>query len=463
MASSMDGMFFARHLISQRSAWPVAVVSLVLLAGGASPALGQAPAADSAEQGSIPMQKLDLAAPLDGQKQVSPAGAPVAKPPAEQSPFMRDSRFGGVVRTYYFNRDKFDSSRSVAWALGGWLNYRSGYLADLLRLGATVYTSQPLYAPDDRDGTSLLKPGQDGFTVLGQIYGEVKFAERIFGAIGRKEYETPYVNKNDNRMTPQTFEGATVYGRAGGKDGRPEWRFGGGYLSKIKTRNSDEFVWMSRAVGASVDRGTYLAGVNFESRDFSLGAINYYSDDIINIFYAEGAYGLKLDGGNKLKLGAQFSNQDSTGDNLLRGSAFSNHQWGFKADLSAGSALLTAAYTDTGNGPDLRSPWGAYPGYTFVQVQEFNRSNESALMFKGWYDFSRRGAQGLSAYALYVHGAGRESPFHNEDEYDLNLQWTPKAGMLKGTSFRLRYARVAQRGGGDPAINDFRIIVNYDF
>jgi hypothetical protein len=27
----------------------------------------------------------------------------------------------------------------------------------------------------------------------------------------------------------------------------------------------------------------------------------------------------------------------------------------------------------------------------------------------------------------------------------------------------MRYAHVSQRGGGDPAINDFRVIVNYDF
>jgi hypothetical protein len=458
MASIRSRSLLRNWSISNLAAWPIALTNLMVLAGTMTPGLGQAQSADSAEQGTIPIYKMDMAAPEPG-----PAPAASAEKTSEQSPFIRDSKFSGVVRTYYFNRDKYDNSRSEAWALGGWLNYQSGYLADLLRVGATVYTSQPLYAPADRDGTSLLKPGQDGYTVLGQIYGEVKFAERIFGAIGRKEYETPYVNKNDNRMTPQTFEGATAYGRAGGKDGTPEWRFGGGYLTKIKTRNSDEFVWMSRAAGASVDRGVYLAGANFENKDFSLGAINYYSEDIINIFYTEGAYGLKLDGGNKLKLGAQFSNQGSTGDKLLTGSAFSNHQWGFKADLSAGSALLTAAYTDTGKGPDMRSSWGAYPGYTFVQVQEFDRSKESALMLKGLYDFSKHGAEGLSAYALYVHGAGRQSPSYNEDEYDLNLQWTPKAGRLKGTSFRVRYAHVAQRGGGDPAINDFRIIVNYNF
>ena len=39
----------------------------------------------------------------------------------------------------------------------------------------------------------------------GVLGGEIKFTDRIFGAFGRKEYETPYINKNDTRMTPNTF------------------------------------------------------------------------------------------------------------------------------------------------------------------------------------------------------------------------------------------------------------------
>jgi hypothetical protein len=291
----------------------------------------------------------------------------------------------------------------------------------------------------------------------------VKFADRVFGAIGRKEYETPYMNKNDTRMTPNTFEGVTAYGSAGGEDGAPKSHFGGGYITKIKQRNSDEFVWMSRAAGARADRGVYVAGGNFEHKDVSFGAINYYSQDIINIFYTEAAYGLKLANGNKLKLSAQFSNQGSVGGNLLTGEAFSNHQWGIKSDLSSGSALFTLAYTDTAGGVDIRNPWSGYPGYTLAQVEEFNHSGESALMLRGSYDFSKHGAAGVSAYALWVHGGGRPAPAFNEDEYDLNLQWTPTEGKLKGASFRMRYARVSQRGGGDQAINEFRIIVNYNF
>jgi hypothetical protein len=338
--------------------WPERVVirmSLVLLIGGVTPALGQAPSAESVEQGVTPMDKIDMGIPYPGQL-VFPAIAP----PEVKSPFILDSTFSAHLRTFYFNRDKYDNSRSEAWAIGGWIGFQSGYLADMFRVGAVAYTSQPLYAPDDRDGTLLLKPGQDGYTVLGQIYGEFKFTDRIFGAFGRKEYDTPYINRHDVRMTPNTFEGVTVYGKAGGKeggrDGVAEWRFGGGFISKVKEKNSDAFKWMSTVAGATGQRGVYVAGASVDGKDFSFGAINYYSDDVINIFYAEGKYSLALADGYNLKLEAQFSDQRSTGDDLLTGEAFSNHQWGIKGDMNLGAALLTVAYTD------MRSPWERVSG-----------------------------------------------------------------------------------------------------
>jgi len=437
----------------------MAAIALSLLVGGMPPAFGVEQPGDSVEQGVTLMDQTSMASPEPGQALVQ---APVE--PEKKSPFFDDSKISAQLRTFYFNSGKFDNSQSEAWTLGGSVSYKSGYLADLFKIGAVAYTSQKLYGPADRDGTLLLKPGQVSYSVLGQIYGEVKFTDRIFGAFGRKEYDSPYINKNDARMTPNTFQGVTVYGKAGEKDGGPDWRFGGGYISKIKERNSDEFVSMSVDAGASVERGVYLAGANFEQNGFSLGAIDYYSDDIINIFYTEARYALPLGEGTKLKLAAQYSGQRSTGGNLLTGSAFSTHQVGIKGDLGLGAALLTMAYTDTANGDTMRNPWSGYPGYTSVQVDYFYRASESAVLLRAGYDLSDYGLKGTSVYALMVHGSGVQAPEYNEDETDLNLQWTPdKENALRGMSFRVRYAHVSQIGGGDPVTNDFRIIVNYDF
>ncbi len=380
-------------------------------------------------------------------------------------PFFSDSKFGGQIRTFYFYRDKYDNSLSQAWAIGGSLAYRSGYLADIFAVGAVVYTSQPLYAPQSRDGTSLLQPGQDGYTVLGQAYGEVKLTDGVFFAAGRKAYETPFLNSNDTRMTPNTFEGTTLYGKVGGENDSPVWRFGTGYIWKIKPRNSDDdFIWMSKAAGATGDRGVVLGGANVDWKGLSFGAIDYYSPDVINIFYVEAKYALLKGDWYKLGVAAQYSDQRSVGEELIPGGAFAAGQWGVKTDLGLGDAVLTAGFTDvTSSTTNMQAPWSGYPGYTSVQVQDFDRAHESALILKAAYDFSNLGLKGVSAYALWAHGNGREMPSFNEDEYDLNLQWAIKEGLLKGTTFRTRYAYVSQRGGGDPNISDFRFIVNYDF
>ena len=448
------GLPYRRHRVAMRTM--LSAATLTLMGASLIPASAFA-VTDSTEQGATPVDKADMAGPFPEQPVVT---APV--PPEKRMPFFDDAKVSAQARTYYLDRDNYDDSKNEAWAIGGSATFLSGYAANLVRVGAVAYTSQPVYAPDDRDGTLLLKPDQEGYTVLGQLYGEFKLTDQLAGAIGRKEYNTPYINKNDTRMTPNTFQGVALYGNAGGKDGAAAWRYGGGYISKIKERNSDEFVWMSKDAGASVDRGVYAAGVNYNQGDLNVGAFQYYSRDIIDIFYTEAIYAMKS-AGTPLKLSAQYTNQSSTGDNLLTGSQFSANQWGVKGDLALGDAVLTLAYTTTGDGSNMRNPWSGYPGYTSVQVKDFNRAGESAIMLKAGYDLSKVW-KGGSAYALWVHGSGVDSPNYNEDEVDLNLQWTPdKATALRGMSFRVRYAHITQDGGGDPSIDDFRIIVNYDF
>lgn len=441
------------HAIWKRNAGS-ALVLAVLLGVAATSAQGKEQELNSLEPGQAPMYQLDMGGPAHV--------VDVTATKDDVSPFIRDAKFSAQLRSYYLKRENYDSSYNEAWALGGSVGLKSGYAGGWLAVGAVAYTSQPLYAPDGRDGTLLLQPGQDGYTVLGQIYAEIKFSESVFGAIGRKEYNTPYLNKNDSRMTPNTFEGGSIYGTH--KDGSGgQWKFGGGYLTKIKERNSDEFVWLSRDAGANVDRGLYVAGANYQKGDMSIGAANYYSDDIINIFYTEAKYGFPLTEAMKLKLGLQYSDQRSTGGNLLTGADFSTNQWGLKGDLNVGAALFTMAYTSTANGDNMRSPWGIYPGYTSVQVEDFNRAGESAVLIRASYDLAALGLEGLSVYALWVDGSGVKGPLYNQNEGDLNLQWTPKSGAWKGTSIRVRYAKVYQQGGGDPEKDDFRIIFNYDF
>jgi outer membrane porin, OprD family len=404
---------------------------------------------------------------------------------------LRDTQFKVNLRTFYLDRDKFDDTESEALAIGGWAGFKTGYFMDVVSLGLTGYTSQHLHGDEDKDGTLLLAPGQEGYTALGELYADIRIMDDLNLYVGRKEYDTPFINRNDVRMTPNTFEAITLQGKVklgaastggnvsgGGKstvgtgktpmgndsvapvDDRGILKYGIGYFDTIKERNSDEFVSMGEDAGADVDRGVFVGGANYQKGDFSFGAIDYYSPDLINIGYVEAKWAIPLSESWKPRLAAQFIDQRSVGDELLQDDGFSGQQFGLKAELPAGRALFTAGYTQTTGGTNMQNPWSGYPGYTSVQVEDFNREGEGAFLLRAGYDFEF--LKGLSAYALGVLGTSPDqADQYAKNEYDFNLQWAPPEGVLKGLSLRLRYAVVEQDGGGGDDLEDFRVICNY--
>src|SRR5262245_2651487 len=393
---------------------------------------------------------------------------PALKQQLKDAPaFFRDTQLDFNTRSYYFYRDRFDNSVNEAWAIGGALSYKSGWFLDRFGMGAAFYNAQRLYGPKDRDGTLLLKPGQHGYSVVGQIYGKVKLFDDHFLNLYRYEYNTPFINKNDSRMTPNTFEGYTLQGTFGGGDGAPAFQYVGGYITKIKERNADDFIWMSRAAGVNAKRGVGMAGGLFTYGKFSLGAFNYYSQDVINIFYAESRYSFPITEKFGALLAIQFTDQRNTGSDLLQGS-FSTNQVGIKGEVSYGGAVLAVGYTRANRGADVRNPWGANPSYTAVMVQPFNRAGEQAVISRLIYDFSRVGLEGVYGSVLFVHGWDRvvpstKSKVPNENEFDADLQWRPTWSFLNGFSARLRYARVQQYQGPKDTLHEYRAIFNYDF
>src|SRR5438046_3328299 len=237
---------------------------------------------------------------------------------------LKDTKFVFNLRSFYVDRSDFSGAEKQAWAIGGWVGVKTGYFLDHIAFGATVYTSNPIYAPDDRDGTTLLAPGQNGYTVLGEYYAELRIVKDVGITIGAKGYDTPFINRNDTRMTPNTFQAIVLQGRtefgtsssdapvtADGiglsKDGKSvavpsptpaqdvaAIKYGLGYFYQIKERNDSEFVSMAIDAGAPVERGVWAAGASYEKGKFNIDAIDYYSQDIINIAYAQTGFELPL-------------------------------------------------------------------------------------------------------------------------------------------------------------------------
>src|SRR5213079_2632129 len=237
----------------------------------------------------------------------------------ERRQAFKDTKFEFNLRTFYFDRSDFSGAEKQAWAIGGWVGVKTGYFLDHIAFGATLYTSNPIYAPDDRDGTTLLAPGQNGYTILGEFYAELRIVKDVGITVGARGYDTPFINRNDTRMTPNTFEAIVLQGRSkldtssnddagtptdGGiglsKDGKEvavptptptqdvaSIKYGLGYFYAIKERNDSEFVSMAQDAGADIQHGVWSAGALYEKGKFNIGAIEYYCADVINIAYAQ--------------------------------------------------------------------------------------------------------------------------------------------------------------------------------
>jgi hypothetical protein len=221
-------------------------------------------------------------------------------------PFFADTRLEARFRTYYLHKDRTGSSLgddglSEAWAMGGSIYYRPGWLEDLLQLEVAGFTSQPIYAPRDSDDTLLLAPGQEGYSVLGIANGKLRYKGTVL--TGYRQYlDLPYFNRRDNRMTPNTFESVTLEKLEG------TLKFSTGYTWNIKLRNSDEFVSLTEAIGIEKDRGSAHAGVAWDPHeDFHIGAIGGAIPDVFAGFSAELGVGRDIADGWELRLDGQFT------------------------------------------------------------------------------------------------------------------------------------------------------------
>jgi hypothetical protein len=447
----------------------LAALAWFLIMGGAVPVIGQQPHTIEAAISPTPaVAVMDLAGD-EAVSSVEQGHAPLYESFEERREWrleerrqaFQDTKFEFNLRSYYFDRRKYDGSESQAFTIGGWAGFKTGYFLDRVAFGVMGYTSQPLFADDDKDGTLLLKPGQEGYVVLGQAYADIRISDDLNLYVGRKEFDTPYLNRNDTRMTPNTFEAIALQGKIK-MDHEAVLKYGVGYFDRIKERNSDRFVSMAEDAGADADRGVFTAGAIYQRNDFSIGAIDYYCPDVINIAYAEAKAGIPIDDNWRPKVALQFTDQRSVGDDLLTGEAFSAQQIGVKAELPWKDALFTSGYTYVTDGANMQNPWSAYPGYTGVQVEDFNRAGEGAFLLRAAYKF--RPIDGLSAYALWVHGTDPAAADQfRKDEANVNLEWVPSKGPLKGLGLRVRYGRVVQHDGISDDLDDFRVICNYAF
>jgi hypothetical protein len=391
--------------------------------------------------------------------------------PPDTPPFIRDSLLQIVTRTYYLTRDNFDGSRSRAWAAGGWIAYRSGLIADLFGVHAAFYTSQRLHGLFDESGTRLLNPDQEPLNVLGQAYGRINLPGQQEIRGGRQLVDTPLINPQDNRMVPNTFEGAQLVTLP---DKTRNYDYALGYLWTVKQRDSNDFISMSDALvsGDAVNRGTPFFMVKYRPiPGLSTVFMDYYVEDFVNTGFAQAEYNFQLPKDvPQWSLGANVIDQRSVGSDLLTGSSFQTYQASAKAQVAYAGWTLFVAGSITGDGSKIFSPFGSKPNYTDMQQLSFDNAGEKAIGASLAYDFGpvfgKFGLSGLSTGVWYTHGWDALNPstgldIADRDELNLWIQYRPTEGPLKGLRVKTQYSNVWQQDNVREYQPEFRFIVDY--
>jgi hypothetical protein len=362
------------------------------------------------------------------------------------------------LRNFLMDRDYNQGADQSAWAIGASIAYATKPWYGL-SLGGSFSTSQPFfYAPTNRSGTSLLDGSQNGFSVLDQAYLKAQYGG-FSGVIGRQLIDTPFLNPNDARMIPVTYEALSLGYTMGGLS------LSLAQVQGIKGWNDTTFQSMSQAAGLKGDdEGVTMGGAVYKWGSYTVQLWDYYCHEFMNALYAQADAQWKINKDWSVSASAQAMRQQDVGE--ARGGRFYAFQAGVLGAISWRQTTLTLAYTDVASDHDMVNPWAGWPGYTSIMELDNDLAGQRTWLFTLSADLAQYGLPGFQASFTHTRatvpsGENFVTPDQLESDVDLRYYFQ---GTLKPLWIRLRAAYVDQDVaiGGD-TYTDFRLILNYDF
>jgi hypothetical protein len=230
----------------------------------------------------------------------------------------------GNLRAGYIHAEDDAGEKTDGSAIGGKLGYISpGWKG--LSAGVTFYTTGELF--DDENG-DFFSSENGSYSILGEAYAQGDFGNTML-RVGRFELETPYVDSDDVRMVPNTFQGvllsnSDITGTTFYLSHLDKWA---GWDADIPERfqeiNGDDGL---SAVGAD------YAGIEH----LQMQAWYYLVKGFANLLHLEVVYE-----GDSFDVGLQYGSQsDETNDN----SGPDGDVWGVSASYALADFTLSAAY-----------------------------------------------------------------------------------------------------------------------
>jgi hypothetical protein len=376
---------------------------------------------------------------------------------AKRSSFWSDSSIDLGIRAYELRRENAIENTAEAFAAGTQLTFRSGKWSERVSTVVSWDTSFDIDSPDGLGDTGLLGPNQSNLSVISRAWLQLELGKTAALRLYRQDFNMPYINRKDARMIPITHEAYVL--RVPGD--RLEWLVG--QVTKQKPRDSEKFLPMGEVAGVDgSDSGTTVAVARYNfSNKTTLGGVVQHTKDLFTTAYAEAIIPRTINEDWGTQFGAQLTNQRSNGEEQL--GDFSTYTWGMRGNVSYRGAILTGAYTKTGDFA-IRTPFGGTPGFTSTMLFDFDRAREEAYQIGLSLNFVRFGFPGASIAGDYTTGRDAKTnsglPVADSDVVSVTADFRPERGFLEGLWLRLRFAD-GDRGLPTADRREVRFIVNY--
>ena len=373
--------------------------------------------------------------------------------------FFTDSEVDLKLRTYYFNRDKIAQADSKALSQGVRLDFKSGYINNVIGFDASLFSAVKLAGEAGHGGTGLLRSDGDSqrsYTKLGQAYIKVKLGEHSQINAGRMVLNTPLLNDSDSRSTPSSTQaivaktnimGVNLYAISSNR-------------SSSKTNQS--FESYTDANGEDYEVNVIGGDYKFSS-GLRLKLAHAQAVDIVPQSYLNLSFPYTISNKVSVNFDLHYYSAESDGKALGHvASDYASDLYNLAAQLSFDTSKLALSYQQV-SGDSYQLGWGGddetgFKTWNSVQRLDFNREEERSWQLR--FDHEFKGIQGLSFMTRYTHGDNikRTQP-GDGSEWERNIELKYAFADTKGLSLHWRNSTV--RSSETVDTNENRLIFNY--
>lgn len=332
----------------------------------------------------------------------------------------------------YLDEDAPGSESQFAWAQGIAIDYKSGYLGDMIGFDATYAGAIKLDANDGFDGRDLLRDNNgkaESFNKISQIYAKAQFGDE---ALNAKLYGGWKQLKKFGALTVSTSRAVvSSYQGISGEVGMNGLRVRGVYTDRFSDRNSPEKVRFETLGGKKID--------NIITGDVSYhwGKKNY-----VNLFSGESKDYLHRSGlefrwltpvSEQSKMGVSGFFYYNEGKDNWEGIAFDDEatHYNLNFDYMTGPWALTASYAFTQaertNGLGMfywnlgKNTDGNFNSKADGSGVDYTKDGEHMVGLQAMYNMAGAGVPGLMVGAKATYGFGMEFQSVDIDEAGLDL------------------------------------------